>query len=191
MFHQSGGCCDGSSPMCYPDGEFIVGDRDILLAVLDVGAPGCRCGSPARSSMPGSTPSWSSTSFPAAAAVSAWKPPRACGSCPAAGPSPTPRTHLLAEAPPVTGSQYSAGARPSDTGSHIVDEAADACPVPGGRARADVAGRRGPAALSSKSDSAATGVAADQRDVGRRSGRAAGGDRDDSAGARSPSGPMW
>ncbi|HEX7825123.1 MAG TPA: DUF779 domain-containing protein, partial [Mycobacterium sp.] len=24
MFHQSGGCCDGSSPMCYPDGDFIV-----------------------------------------------------------------------------------------------------------------------------------------------------------------------
>lgn len=37
MFHQSGGCCDGSSPMCYPDGEFIVGDRDVLLGVLDVG----------------------------------------------------------------------------------------------------------------------------------------------------------
>jgi uncharacterized protein (DUF779 family) len=37
MFHQSGGCCDGSSPMCYPDGEFIVGDRDILLSILDVG----------------------------------------------------------------------------------------------------------------------------------------------------------
>src|SRR5690606_15739245 len=37
MFHQSGGCCDGSSPMCYPDGEFLVGDRDVLLAVLDVG----------------------------------------------------------------------------------------------------------------------------------------------------------
>lgn len=31
MFHQSGGCCDGSSPMCYPDGELIVGDQDILL----------------------------------------------------------------------------------------------------------------------------------------------------------------
>ena len=40
MFHQSGGCCDGSSPMCYPDGDFIVGDRDILLAVLDVGDAG-------------------------------------------------------------------------------------------------------------------------------------------------------
>ena len=38
MFHQSGGCCDGSSPMCYPDGEFIVGDRDVLLGVLE-GAP--------------------------------------------------------------------------------------------------------------------------------------------------------
>ena len=38
MFHQSGGCCDGSSPMCYPQGEFIVGDRDVLLGELQ-GAP--------------------------------------------------------------------------------------------------------------------------------------------------------
>ncbi|EUA22741.1 hypothetical protein I552_7232 [Mycobacterium xenopi 3993] len=37
MFHQSGGCCDGSSPMCYPDGDFLVGDRDVLLGVLDIG----------------------------------------------------------------------------------------------------------------------------------------------------------
>ena len=35
MFHQSGGCCDGSSPMCYPQGEFIVGDRDVLLGMID------------------------------------------------------------------------------------------------------------------------------------------------------------
>src|ERR1700719_4477755 len=35
MFHQSGGCCDGSSPMCYPDGEFIVGDRDVLLGIVE------------------------------------------------------------------------------------------------------------------------------------------------------------
>jgi len=34
MFHQSGGCCDGSSPMCYPRGEFMVGDNDVLLATL-------------------------------------------------------------------------------------------------------------------------------------------------------------
>jgi uncharacterized protein (DUF779 family) len=37
MFHQSGGCCDGSSPMCYPAGEFITGDADVLLAELAVG----------------------------------------------------------------------------------------------------------------------------------------------------------
>ena len=38
LFHQSGGCCDGSSPMCYPQGEFIVGDRDVLLGAIG-GAP--------------------------------------------------------------------------------------------------------------------------------------------------------
>ena len=31
MFHQSGGCCDGSSPMCYPRGEFRIGGSDVLL----------------------------------------------------------------------------------------------------------------------------------------------------------------
>jgi uncharacterized protein len=34
MFHQSGGCCDGSSPMCYPAGEFLTGDSDVMLAEL-------------------------------------------------------------------------------------------------------------------------------------------------------------
>ncbi|MFD9898739.1 DUF779 domain-containing protein [Mesorhizobium sp. NPDC059025] len=34
LFHQSGGCCDGSSPMCYPRGDFIVGDRDVLLGII-------------------------------------------------------------------------------------------------------------------------------------------------------------
>ena len=36
MFHQSGGCCDGSAPMCYPAGEFLVGDADVHLGDLDV-----------------------------------------------------------------------------------------------------------------------------------------------------------
>ncbi|RVA10134.1 MULTISPECIES: DUF779 domain-containing protein [unclassified Mesorhizobium] len=31
LFHQSGGCCDGSSPMCYPVAGFIIGDQDVLL----------------------------------------------------------------------------------------------------------------------------------------------------------------
>ena len=34
MFHQSGGCCDGSAPMCYPAGEFRVGGADVLLGEL-------------------------------------------------------------------------------------------------------------------------------------------------------------
>ncbi len=38
LFHQSGGCCDGSSPMCYPVSEFIVGDADVLLGHIG-GAP--------------------------------------------------------------------------------------------------------------------------------------------------------
>lgn len=36
MFHQSGGCCDGSSPMCYPAGEFMTGDADVHLGDLAV-----------------------------------------------------------------------------------------------------------------------------------------------------------
>ncbi|MFJ6748529.1 DUF779 domain-containing protein [Streptomyces sp. NPDC091266] len=36
MFHQSGGCCDGSAPMCYPAGEFRTGSADVLLARLTV-----------------------------------------------------------------------------------------------------------------------------------------------------------
>lgn len=38
MFHQSGGCCDGSSPMCYPAGEFITGGSDVLLGRFDIAA---------------------------------------------------------------------------------------------------------------------------------------------------------
>jgi uncharacterized protein (DUF779 family) len=36
MFHQSGGCCDGSAPMCYPAGDFQTGDSDILLGLFDL-----------------------------------------------------------------------------------------------------------------------------------------------------------
>lgn len=31
MFHQSGGCCDGSAPMCFPDGELMLNETDVLL----------------------------------------------------------------------------------------------------------------------------------------------------------------
>lgn len=47
MFHQSGGCCDGSSPMCFPAGEFATGDSDILLGRFEIsdGGPGAEAGS--------------------------------------------------------------------------------------------------------------------------------------------------
>jgi len=34
MFHQSGGCCDGSSPMCFEDGDFRVGDSDVRVGEI-------------------------------------------------------------------------------------------------------------------------------------------------------------
>jgi uncharacterized protein len=39
MFHQSGGCCDGSAPMCYPAGEFRTGGSDVHLGDLRVDGP--------------------------------------------------------------------------------------------------------------------------------------------------------
>lgn len=38
MFHQSGGCCDGSAPMCFAKGDFLVGSRDVCLGEVE----GCR-----------------------------------------------------------------------------------------------------------------------------------------------------
>ncbi|MFF2631352.1 DUF779 domain-containing protein [Microbacterium sp. NPDC058021] len=37
MFHQSGGCCDGSAPMCFPVGMFLTGPSDVKLGELEVG----------------------------------------------------------------------------------------------------------------------------------------------------------
>ncbi len=46
MFHQSGGCCDGSSPMCYPQGEFLTGDGDVRLGSVDIGQVGDAAAAP-------------------------------------------------------------------------------------------------------------------------------------------------
>jgi len=35
MFHQSGGCCDGSAPMCFPKGEFYLGNSDVEIGVVN------------------------------------------------------------------------------------------------------------------------------------------------------------
>ena len=58
MFFQSGGCCDGSLPMCFDDGEFVIGDHDVLLGLWVV----ARSTSTTASTRRGSTPSSSSTS---------------------------------------------------------------------------------------------------------------------------------
>lgn len=34
LFHQSGGCCDGSAPMCFPRGELMIGEQDVLLGEI-------------------------------------------------------------------------------------------------------------------------------------------------------------
>jgi len=39
MFHQSGGCCDGSAPMCFTQGTFLTGPADVLLGQLEPGTP--------------------------------------------------------------------------------------------------------------------------------------------------------
>ncbi|MGV0811397.1 DUF779 domain-containing protein [Mycolicibacterium boenickei] len=134
MFHQSGGCCDGSSPMCYPDGEFIVGDRDILLAVLDVGSAGV----PVWISGP-QFDAWKHTQLvidvvPGRGGGFSLEAPEGMRFLSRGRAFTDAENDLLTEQAPVTGAQYNAGIRPPDTGSHIVDEAADACPVPGGRA---------------------------------------------------------
>ncbi len=130
MFHQSGGCCDGSSPMCYPDGDFIVGDRDVLLAVLDVGAEGV----PVWISGP-QFEAWQHTQLIIDVVAG-----RGSGFSVEApeGKRFLSRGRVFTEAenaelraqPPVTGAQYAAGLRPADTGTHIVAEAAEACPLP-------------------------------------------------------------
>ena len=40
MIHQSGGCCDGSSPMCFPAGDFLTSAQDVLLGRLDIAPVG-------------------------------------------------------------------------------------------------------------------------------------------------------
>lgn len=129
MFHQSGGCCDGSSPMCYPSGDFLVGDRDVLLGVLDVGPDG--------------VPVWIS-----GAQYEAWKhtqlvidvvPGRGGGFSLEApeGLRFLSRGRVFTDAeqaalqsvPVITGAAYERGARPGLRGHVIADNAPGTCPV--------------------------------------------------------------
>ena len=134
MFHQSGGCCDGSSPMCYPDGEFIVGDRDVLLSVLDVGdgdgVPVWISGSQFEA--------WKHTQLvidvvPGRGGGFSLETPEGMRFLSRGRVYTEAENQLLADDPPVTGGGYERGERPRDTGTHVVAEAADACPIPAAR----------------------------------------------------------
>jgi len=130
MFHQSGGCCDGSSPMCYPDGEFIVGDRDVLLGVLE--------GAPVWISGP-QFAAWKHTQLvidvvPGRGGGFSLEAPEGLRFLSRGRAFTDAENELLAAVPPLTGSDYERGARPPDITGLVVAEAADACALPGRRA---------------------------------------------------------
>lgn len=136
MFHQSGGCCDGSSPMCYPDGEFLVGDRDILLAVLDVGD-----GVPVWISGP-QFEAWKHTQLvidvvPGRGGGFSVEAPEGMRFLSRGRAFTDTENQALAQHPLVTGADYATGTRLAQTATHIVAEAVDACPVPAGRGSKD------------------------------------------------------
>ncbi|MGW5288160.1 DUF779 domain-containing protein [Rhodococcus pyridinivorans] len=145
MMHQSGGCCDGSAPMCYPQGEFLVGDRDVLLGVLDLRlAPGA-VGADAPDGVH-AVPVWISGSQ-----FEAWKhtqlvldvvPGRGSGfslESPeglrflSRGRAYTPdEVAAFADEEPLLGARWESGERPGPaTEPQVVETASDACPVPG------------------------------------------------------------
>lgn len=135
MFHQSGGCCDGSSPMCYPHGDFIVGDRDVLLSILDVGDDGV----PVWISGP-QFDAWKHTQLvidvvPGRGGGFSVEAPEGFRFLSRGRAYTDEENRLLDDAPPITGSQYERGERPAGSGTHVVAEAVDVCPVPAARPR--------------------------------------------------------
>ena len=131
MFHQSGGGCDGSSPMCYPDGEFLVGDRDVLLAVLDVGD-----GVPVWISGP-QFDAWKHTQLvidvvPGRGGGFSLEAPEGKRFLSRGRAFTEDENRALDAVPPVTGAAYERGERPPANGTHVVAEAGavDACAIP-------------------------------------------------------------
>ncbi len=130
MFHQSGGCCDGSSPMCYPDGEFIVGDRDVLLDVVE--------GAPVWISGP-QFEVWKHTQLvidvvPGRGGGFSLEAPEGLRFLSRGRAFAKAENELLAALPPLTGADYEQGGRPPARTDLVVAEAADACAIPARRA---------------------------------------------------------
>lgn len=137
MFHQSGGCCDGSSPMCYPLGDFVVGDRDILLGLLDVDSD---AGTGVQVWISGPQfETWKHTQLvidlvPGRGGGFSLEAPEGVRFLSRGRAFTDDENRLLEEMAPLTGAQHAAGADVPGPRGKVVAEAADACPVPRGRA---------------------------------------------------------
>ena len=126
MFHQSGGCCDGSSPMCYPAGEFLVGDRDVLLGVL--------CGAPVWISGP-QFETWKHTQLvidvvPGRGGGFSLEAPEGVRFLSRGRAFDPAELEMLAAHRPLTGADYERGERPSDRDDVVVGGADGACQMP-------------------------------------------------------------
>ncbi len=138
MFHQSGGCCDGSSPMCYPDGDFVVGDRDVLLGLLDVVCDRQPDGVPVWISGP-QFDAWKHTQLvidlvPGRGGGFSLEAPEGMRFLSRGRAFTDDENRQLSAAAAVTGAGYEKGERPAGPRGEIVAEAADACAIPTGHA---------------------------------------------------------
>ncbi len=133
MFHQSGGCCDGSSPMCYPAGEFIVGDRDVLLGVL-AGAPVWISGPQFQT--------WKHTQLvidvvPGRGGGFSLEAPDGVRFLSRGRAFTAAELELLAADPPLTGADYGRGERLALRDDVVAKDATEACRIPDRHADAD------------------------------------------------------
>ena len=142
MFHQSGGCCDGSSPMCYPDGDFIVGDRDVLLGLLDIDNGVGAEGVPVWISGP-QFQAWKHTQLvidvvPGRGGGFSLEAPEGMRFLSRGRAFTDDENTALAAAPVITGADYERGDRPPDRAPVVDGEnwRADVCSVPAGHAAA-------------------------------------------------------
>jgi uncharacterized protein len=128
MFHQSGGCCDGSSPMCYPRGDFVVGDRDVLLGELEVGADGV----PVWISGP-QYETWKHTQLvidvvPGRGGGFSLEAPEGLRFLSRGRVFTDDEQAQLGRTPVITGADYERGERPPVRGQVVVDAAPGTCP---------------------------------------------------------------
>jgi uncharacterized protein (DUF779 family) len=137
MFHQSGGCCDGSSPMCYPVGDFVVGDRDVLLGVLDTKNGAGADGVPVWISGP-QFETWKHTQLvvdvvPGRGGGFSLEAPEGMRFLSRGRAFTDAENAALAATPVITGASYARGERPPVSGP-VVAHAEDACSLPAGHA---------------------------------------------------------